>query len=78
MTRARRLTNEQAQLAAIWYEDYERVGTFEEKARELHVDAQTLRDAIRRVRGEDTKGTRQKLSQAEIDELATLLSRQSA
>jgi hypothetical protein len=75
MSRRRALTDEQAQLAAIWFDDFERVGTFEQKARELNVCEDTLRDAIRRARGEDTKPLKRKLDQAEIDRLLDDISR---
>jgi hypothetical protein len=69
----RRLSDDEAILAEAWYRDYERIGTFSAKARELKVDRNTLRDAIRRVRGELTKNTRDKLSAIDIDLLATEL-----
>lgn len=49
------------------------MGTFSAKARELGVTKDTLRDAIRRVRGLDTRNTREKLSSLEIDALANEL-----
>jgi hypothetical protein len=73
MSAERRLSDDEAILAELWFRDYERVGTFSAKARELRVDRNTLRDAIRRVRGQLTKNVRQKLTAIEIDQLATEL-----
>jgi hypothetical protein len=73
MSRPRALTDEQAIAAEAWFADYERVGTFEEKAKALGITGATLRDAIRRVRGQDTKCTRHKLSAFEIERFAQQL-----
>lgn len=72
MSRRRALSEQQAIDAEAWFSDYERVGTLQGKANELQVDVETLKDAIRRVRNQDTKPQRRKLSTAEIDELAEM------
>lgn len=66
MTRRRALTDEQAKLAAAWFDDFERVGTFEQKARELNVCEDTLRDAIARAKGKDPRPLKRKLDEAEL------------
>ncbi len=75
MTRRRALTPEQEVALERWYSDYQRIGTVDEKCRELGISEDTLRDAIKRVRGEDTKPLRRKLSQADIDRLIDGISR---
>lgn len=75
MSRRRALTDEQVKLAAAWFDDFERVGTFEQKARELNVCEDTLRDAIRRARGEDPRPLKRKLSEAELNQLIDDISR---
>lgn len=73
MTHPRALTEQEAIEAEQWFTDYERVGTFEEKARELGVAKDTLRDAIRRVRKQNTRVTREKLSTSELVKLVELV-----
>jgi hypothetical protein len=68
VSRRRALSEQQAIDAEAWFADFERVGTFEQKARGLGVCEDTLRDAINRVRGKDTKTIRRKLSEAEPTE----------
>jgi hypothetical protein len=58
----RALDDEEATAVEQWYRDYERVGSVNDKARELGVSRQALYDAIRRVRGLDTTATRRKLT----------------
>lgn len=77
MSRRRALSEQQAIDAEAWFSDYERVGTLQAKANELQVDVETLKDAIRRVRNQDTKPQRRKLSTAEIEELVEFVSRES-
>lgn len=77
MSRRRALSEQQAIAAEAWFSDYERVGTLQAKANELQVDVETLKDAIRRVRNQDTKPQRRKLSTAEIEELVEFVSRES-
>jgi hypothetical protein len=69
MSRKRALTEEQEAAAAAWFNDYERVGTFEQKAKELGVDTETLRDAIKRARGLMPRPLRRKLTNAELNQL---------
>jgi DNA invertase Pin-like site-specific DNA recombinase len=75
MGRRRALTPEQSQAAAAWFADFKRIGTFEQKAREMGVSEDTLRDAIKRARGEDPKPVKRKLTAAEIDRLVDDISR---
>jgi hypothetical protein len=65
MSRKRALTEQQAIDAEAWFSEYERIGTVDAKCRELGVSEDTLRDAVRRVRGELTKPIRRKISEAE-------------
>jgi hypothetical protein len=51
----RALSDQEAVDAENWYSEYERVGTFEAKAKQLGVAKDTLRDAIRRVRNQPTR-----------------------
>jgi hypothetical protein len=69
MSRKRALTDEQEAAASAWFNDYERVGTFEQKAKELGVDTETLRDAIKRARGITPRPLRRKLTNAELNQL---------
>lgn len=69
MSRRPALTEQQAIDAEAWFSDYERVGTLERKARELGVDTETLRDAIKRKRGIAPRPLRRKLSDAELNQL---------
>lgn len=71
MSHPRALDEQEAIAAEQWFQDYERVGTFRAKCRELRVTPHTLRDAIRRVRGQLTKNTREKISGHEIVMMAT-------
>ena len=73
MTRRRALTDEQCRELARWCDELEALGTRQQKCRELGVDIQTLRDAIKRGRGEYTKHTKRKLQQYEIEQLAQSL-----
>lgn len=75
MTRRRALTDEQCAELARWYEDYQRIGTVDEKCRELGISEDTLRDAVRRARGEEPRPLRRKLSQADINQLIDDISR---
>lgn len=70
MCHPRALNEAEAIEAEAWYSQFERIGTFSAKARQFGVTRDTLRDAIRRVRGQLTRNTRQKLSAFEIDRLA--------
>lgn len=74
MSHPRSLGEQQAIAAEQWYRDYERVGTFQAKASELGVTPDTLRDAIRRVRGQLTKNSREKLSAHDMESLLAELS----
>jgi hypothetical protein len=70
MSRKRRIDDpEQEQALLAWFEDYQRVGTLKDKARELQVDEETLRDTIKRLRGELPRPTRRKLTTAELNQL---------
>jgi hypothetical protein len=69
MSRKRALTEQQAIEAEAWFSDYERVGSLESKARQLGCDQETLRDAIKRVRGIAPRPLRRKLSEAELNQL---------
>lgn len=70
MSRRRRLTDDQCKELARWCDELEALGTKQKKCRELGIDIQTLRDAIKRGRGEYTKSTKRKLKQYEIEQLA--------
>jgi hypothetical protein len=70
MTRRRLLTDDQCKELARWCDELDQLGTRQKKCRELGVDIQTLRDAIKRGRGQYTKNTRRKLQQHEIEQLA--------
>jgi hypothetical protein len=78
VTRRRALDEQQAIDAEIWFREYERVGTLEAKARSLNVDVETLRDAIKRVRGQEPRPLRRKLSDAELNQLISDISRGTA
>jgi hypothetical protein len=70
MSRKRRIDDpEQEKALLAWFNDYERVGTFKDKARELQVDEETLRDTIKRLRGETPRPVRRKLTMAELNQL---------
>jgi hypothetical protein len=56
------------QALLAWFDDYQRVGTLKDKARELQVDEETLRDTIKRLRGEMTRPTRRKILDAELNQ----------
>lgn len=58
---------------AEWFKNYQRIGTFAEKAKECGVSEQTLRNAVDRGLGKDDGNMRQKLSSADIDAMALLL-----
>ena len=75
MTRRRALTEQQAIEVELWFRDYERVGSLNAKARELNVSKDTLRDAIARVRGGETRPLRRKLSESELNQLVDDISR---
>jgi hypothetical protein len=75
MTRRRALTDEQERDIERWYSDYERAGTIDEKCREYGISEDTLRDAVKRVRGEITKPARRKLTDAELNTLLDDISR---
>ena len=45
-----------------WYSEVERLGTVRKKCEELGITPHTLYDAIRRVRGQDHRLTRQKVA----------------
>lgn len=75
MSRRRRLTDEQEAALEAWYSDYERIGTVDDKCRELGISEDAFRDAVRRVRGLETKPTRRKLSEAELRQLIDGISR---
>lgn len=75
MSHPRALTEQEAIAAEQWFTEYERIGTFNAKAAELGVSRDTLRDAIRRVRGEDTRTTRTKLNEAELEALCNEVNR---
>ncbi len=62
MTHPRALSPEQEREAERWFTEYERIGTFAAKALELGVTKDTLRDSIRRVRGQDTRTLAKKLA----------------
>ena len=73
MTHPRALTEQQAIDAESWYTDYERVGTIGQKCRQLGISPHTLYDAIRRVRGGDTRVVRAKMTAHDLDVLAATL-----
>lgn len=73
MPRRMKLSPGSCEELAQWFKNYQRIGTFAEKAKEVGVSEQTLRNAIDRGLGKDDSNLRQKLSGADIDELATLL-----
>ena len=75
MSRRRSLTDEQEVALERWYSDYQRIGTVDEKCRELCISEDTLRDAVKRVRGQDTKQLRRKLTAAELIRLTDDISR---
>jgi len=66
-----KLDETEAQNLERWYSNFERVGTIGEKCRELGITPHTLYDTVRRVRGELTRTTREKLSTEQIDALTT-------
>jgi hypothetical protein len=73
MTRKRRIDDpEQEKALLAWFNDYERVGTFKDKARELQVDEETLRDTIKRLRGETPRPVRRKVLDATYDQMASI------
>lgn len=74
MSHPRAISEQQAIELELWYREFERVGTFSAKAKEVGVTRITLRDTIRRVRGEDTRTIRRKLSALEIEQLVSNLS----
>lgn len=75
MSRRRALTPDQERELERWYSDFQRLGTVDDKCREYGISEDTLRDAVRRVRGEDVRNTRRKLTQAEINQLVDDISR---
>jgi len=75
MSRKRVLSESQEIELERWYSDYQRIGTVDEKCKELGISEDTLRDAVRRVRGLDTKPLKRKLSEAEINQLIDDISR---
>jgi hypothetical protein len=75
MTRRRALTPDQEAALEAWYSDYQRIGTVDEKCRELGISEDTLRDAVKRVRGQEARPLRRKLSQADINQLIDDISR---
>jgi hypothetical protein len=70
MSRRRALTDEQCKELAAWALTR---SSYAAKARELGVSEPTLRDAIARGQGKATAALRRKLSDIEIDDLATEL-----
>lgn len=70
MSHPRALNEQQAIDAEAWYQEYERVGTLAAKCKELGITPHTFMDTIKRVRKQDTRLTREKLSAADIDALA--------
>jgi hypothetical protein len=70
MSRPPKLSHGACAELAEWFRNYQRIGTFAEKAKECGVSEQTLRNAIDRGLGKDDSNMRQKLSAADIDELA--------
>lgn len=75
MSRRRALDEQKAIDLERWYSDYERVGTIDDKCRELGISEDTLRDTIKRVRGQDPRPLRRKLTSAEISQLIDDISR---
>jgi cytochrome c553 len=75
VSRKRVLTDAQCQDLEAWYSNFQRIGTVDEKCREVGISEDTFRDAIRRVRGETPRPLRRKLSEAEINQLADDISR---
>ena len=73
MSRRRVLTNEQETALEFWYSHFERarseIGTVDSKCRELGISEDAFRDAIRRVRKQDVRSTKRKLSEAELNQL---------
>lgn len=70
MPRKRALTDAQCRALAQWADMLDQLGTRQDKCRELGVNIQTLRDAIKRGRGQTDKHTRLKLKRWEIEQLA--------
>ena len=75
MSRRRVLTPEQETALEAWYSNYERIGTVDAKCRELGISEDAFRDAIKRVRGQETRAVKRKLSDAELNQLADAISR---
>lgn len=62
MTRRRALTPDQEVALLAWYDDFERVGSLANKARELNIDVRTLHNTVARVKGKETSYGRQKIA----------------
>lgn len=62
MTHPRALSEQQAIDLEAWYGQYERIGSVRAKCEELGITPHTLYDAVRRIRGQETRVTRDKLS----------------
>jgi transcriptional/translational regulatory protein YebC/TACO1 len=73
MPRKLKLSQGACEELAEWFKNYQRIGTFAEKAKEVGVSEQTLRNAIDRGLGRDDGNLRQKLSNADIRTFADLL-----
>jgi hypothetical protein len=70
MSRKRRIDDPEVERELlVWFNDYERVGTLKSKAKKLQVDEETLRDTIRRLRGEMPRPARRKILDAELNQL---------
>lgn len=72
MTHPRALSEQQAIELEAWYGQYERIGSVRAKCEELGITPHTLYDAVRRIRGQETRVTREKLSTFH-DELSTTI-----
>jgi hypothetical protein len=73
MSRRRVLLPDQERALELWYRDYERIGTVDEKCREYGISEDAFRDAIKRQRSLDVRSMQRKLAeaivQAEISQL---------
>lgn len=81
MSRRKALTPDQEVALLAWFNDYSRVGTLTDKARELNIDVRTLRNTVARANGTETTYGRQKIAPREtvdIEQLAEQLTRRAS
>lgn len=74
MSRKHKFSDAACEELAQWFQNYQRIGTFAEKARECGCSEQTLRNAIDRGLKRDDSNMRQKLTTAELEELVEQIS----